>query len=223
MMRRGDLIAAVPAAALTLAFWVIETLVPNLIPIPVRWGWIAVGAAATVAATMLVLRFLQRVVRLHPGPWIPHPFWRSRRWVRERPRVSILLASASANFGISTLDSLMVSLTVHRDASRSRRPCEILFDDAVLTLVQRHRGELRAWRLRPIESGGFLALPMASGQSDHALVVFALVALPLASAHAPDLNEPYSLALDRVAGKLLGARPILGRLPNARWAKTSSV
>lgn len=220
MTRRGALIAALPTTALALALWVIETLVPNLIPIPARWGWIAVIVAAVAATVVLFIRGVLSVARRHPGPWIARPFWRSGRWLRERPQVSILLASAKATFGISTLDTLTVSLTVHRSAARGRRPGVILFEDAVLTLAQQYRGELRTWRLRPDECDGFLAVPLPAGHSDQALIVFTLIALPLASSHAPDLNRSYSLTLDRVTGELQGGRPVSGRLPKAKWETT---
>lgn len=217
MTRREGWLVALPTAVVAVSWWVIETLVPNLLPIPARWAWTVVGVSAAAAVLVLAMRAAHSLRRRRPGPWIARPFGRSARWMRERPRLSILLASASATFGISTLDALTVHLTVHRNVARSRRLCVISFEDAVLTLVQRHRRQRRVWRLRPVESGGFLSQPLEAGRSDNILIVFAPVALPLASAHAPDLNRPYSLVLDLVEGTLQGHRPVSGRLPKAKW------
>lgn len=217
MTRREGWFVAGTSAILVVSLWLIETLLPDLLGIPPRWAWLVVGLAAFAGLMALAARGLRLLRQRTPGPSLANPVWRSVRWVRERPRVSVLLAAPSAISGVSTLDALTIRLTVHRGVARTRRPCLVDFDDAVLILTQRRQGQTRVWRLRPVETGGFLSLPIKSGDSDDVVVDFRLMALPLASSQAPDLHQPFALVLDEVRATLRSARPVSGRLPKAHW------
>jgi hypothetical protein len=213
-MKRPRLLAGL-AGVSVVALWVIETLLPGLLPIPTQWAWAIVALAAALLAAALGLQALHRLRLRVPGPWISRPPWASRRWLRQRPRVSLLVAAANAAFGVSTLDRLRIHLTIHRSVDRTPRPCRILFDDAVLTLIQIRRGEVLRLRLGPDETGGFLGLPMDAGRSDSVVIEFSLIAAPVPVAQAPDLRQPYRLELDGVRAIVASRHPVAGRLPKA--------
>ena len=205
---------AAPALVLAFALWGIETLLPDLLHVPDLWAWRLVIACALAAAAAATVKTITRLRERHPGPWLARPTWRSGRWLRERPRLSIVAAAAEARFDISTLEALTVHLTVWRSAAPTRRPCTISFDDAVLVLTQ---GD-RTWRLRPVDSGGFLSEPVPPGRSDAVMVVFAAIRVPLASSQAPDLNRAYTLRLRDDEVILQGRRPVRGLAPSAEWS-----
>lgn len=214
-MKRQGLVAWLPS--LTAGAWfAIDKLLPDLLPpVPRPWAWAIVALSVLVAALALGVQALLRVRARVPGPWTARPIWSTLRWLRERPRVSILTAAASAEFGVSTLDQLRIRLTIHRSVERATASCRIDFEQAILTLIQDDRQGQRRLRLVPVEAGGFLALPLASRRSDSVVIDFVPTTLPLPSARAPDLHKPFALELRSVHAEIQTRRPMSGRLPIA--------
>lgn len=57
MTRREGWLVALPTAVVAVSWWIIETLVPNLIPVPARWAW-------TVAKAQFAVIFGERFVKV---------------------------------------------------------------------------------------------------------------------------------------------------------------
>lgn len=208
-----------PAALLAGSWFVLDHLLPDLLPKPPQIVslWI-VGLAGLVATTASVGWGWTLLNEYLPRPWWPKPFWRVTTWLRRRPTLSVITAVPKVGFGNTTMDSCRVSLTLRRNLARLAAVSTVEFDEAVLILSQTIGRKTRRFAFAPCDAGGFLALPVAAGASDAVLVEFVGIAFPKPMSEAPDFTLDYHLELRGVRVRVQGKAPIAAELAPASWS-----
>jgi hypothetical protein len=207
-----------PAAVFGVSWFVVDHLLPDLLPKPPHTAALAIVAAAMLAALAAgAARLWSWVNERVPRPWFPRPAWRVAVWLRSRPSVSIITAIPKVAFGNTTMDVCQFSLTIQRNFSRATRVSRLVWEDATLVMSQEIEGKRRHFTFRPRDAGGFLALSLNPGTSDAVMVDFEGGAFPVALAAGPDFTKDYQLDLRGVTVVVEGVHTIRAQLPVAIW------
>jgi hypothetical protein len=211
---------AAPSGLLGLAWFVVDHFLPDLllpkVPEPIKWA--IAGVALAFGAGVGFWLGVQMLLRRCPLPWACSPIWRLGDWLRQRPRLSILVAPVEAIQGLIVLEGAKASLTLQRSASRTRLPTRILLDTARLTLTQKRGDQTITWVFVTEETGGFLAMPVKAGSNDNVIVVFRGTGFPKPQSELVDFARPFDLVLTGGEGVVGERRPLRGGLPAARWS-----
>ena len=217
MMNLHKLLA--PAAILAFSLFILDHFAPDLVPRPPRMVTLAIVAAASaLAAYALAVKGWTHLLERAPRPWLPLPFWRVARWIRQRPSVSIIQPFPKIEAGPSTVDHCAFSITVGRNLVRAGAGMVTLrFDAASLVMTQMKHGRHRRFVFSPTEVGGFLALPTRGGAFDAVKVDFVAAGAPWAPQDAPDFTADYTLELRGVCAAVDGPVRLAGELAPATW------
>jgi hypothetical protein len=207
------------AAALAVSAFAADHLLDEVAPkLPHAVALVLFVAALAVLALDRMGRIWPVLLMRLPGPWLPLRSWRVRRWLAERPSVSILVVQPQIEVGAGIANRLSFSLTISRSFARVSEPTRMLFAESKLVLRQGQR----RFVFRPQEAGGFLALPVHPGGSDAVVLTFLDPACPRALADAPDFHGEYTLELRGVRAEIGEDSALTGVLPSARWAWAGS-
>jgi hypothetical protein len=207
-----------PAALLASSWFVLDHLLPDLLPKPTHDISLSIAAlAAAVAVAAIAVRAWARLNEVLPRPWFPRPFWRIASWLKRRASVSIIAAFPKVALGNDTMDGCAFSLTVQRNLARLKSPSTLEFDRAQLVLSQTIAGKTRRFEFAPRDVGSFLASPIAAGTSDAVIVDFVGVRLPTALGEAPDFTRDFRLELRGVRVKVEGQHALAAELAAAPW------
>lgn len=211
---------AAPSGLLGLAWFVVDHFLPDLllpkVPEPIKWA--IAGAALAFGACVGLWIGVQELLGRCPLPWACSPIWRLGDWLRQRPRLSILVAPVETIQGLTVLEDAKASLTLRRDASRTRQPTRILLDAARLTLTQKRADQTITWVFATEEAGGFLAMPVKSGSDDNVIAVFRATGFPKPQSQLIDFARPFELVLTDAQAIIGERRSLRGGLPAARWS-----
>jgi hypothetical protein len=160
----------------------------------------------------MVLAHVFRAVasRIPARPWIANSALESRRWVKERPTVGVMLAQPGIRQAVSGLiDSWEISPTIY-EASPTGHLFKIDYRSATLEVRPAQRGAPTVV-LVPEETGGFLDEERHHAQA--VIVKFRWPTVPCRFDCAPDLSRGITLVLRGVGGRLHSKRGINGFLP----------
>lgn len=211
---------AAPSGLLGLAWFVVDHFLPDLllpkVAEPIKWA-IASSALAFGAGVGLWIG-VQALLGRYPLPWACSPIWRLGDWLSQRPRLSILVAPIEAIQGLIVLESAKASLTLQRNASRTRQSTRILLDAARLTLAQKRADQTITWVFAAEEAGGFLAQSVRAGSDDNVIVIFRATGFPKPQSQLVDFARPFDLVLTGAEAIIGERRPLRGTLAATRWS-----
>jgi hypothetical protein len=219
-MKRVAAKLAAPSGLLGLVWFVVDHFLPDLLlpKVPESIKWAIAGVALAFGAGVGFWIGVEALLRRCPPPWACSPIWRLGDWLRQRPRLSILVAPVQAIQGLIVLEGAKASLTLQRNASRTRRPTRILLDGARLVLTQRRPDQTITWVFVVEEAGGFLAMPVKAGSDDNVIATFRATGFPKPMSQLVDFARPFELILTGAEAIIGEDRPLRGGLPAARWS-----
>ncbi|SFI55581.1 hypothetical protein [Caulobacter sp. UNC279MFTsu5.1] len=207
-----------PSAVLAACWFVLDHLVPDLLPKPPREAaTVIAGVALALSLAAWARRGWSALNAQVPRPWWPRQPWRLGPWLRQRPQLHITTAAVEVIRGLTVLESAQVNLVIQRNLSRTRRTTTLRFDTARLELRQRRGKTVLRWNFAPEEAGGFLALPVSAGANDHVRIAFVGTGFPMAYGQLVDFEKPYELLLMDVEAEVGERRPLRGVLGVARY------
>ncbi|HEY8604821.1 hypothetical protein [Tsuneonella suprasediminis] len=209
--------SALPAFA-TLGWWLIDHLLPDLLPkVPVRTAWVVVIVVSLLLAFGFFAKAWRALLDRFPRPWLPKPFWRVGFWLKHRPLVAILQVAPKAMFVDTTMNACSLSLTISRGFAKFPREAVVRFENSVISLKSGTGKGVQRHTFRPVEAGGFLHIPMKANSADAVQIEFSASGLPVLPSEAPDFQSDYEIELRGVIVESKGPKPLSGELPLTRW------
>jgi hypothetical protein len=210
----ASLIIGLGGIAMMLCGEIAKGLLPDLLP------KLSPQHALILFGLVLIPLGLQRLSKLWTGlttrvprPWWPAKPWHIRRWLNERPSLTILTVTPNFDTSGETVSRFALTLMVSRGVGNTKSPVRFRFEDAVSTVAA---GNCKL-HLRTVEAGGFLATPVFGGQSDTVLLELADRTVPRALADYSDLFGGYRVILSGVRAEIEGKPGIAGTLPPVSW------
>ena len=213
-VNRASLIIGLAGLALVLCEEIAKALLPDLLPkLSRRHELILFGLVLIPLGLHGLSRLWTALTARVPRPWWPAKPWHIRRWLDERPSLTILTVTPNFDASGETVSRFALTLMISRGVGNTMSPVRFRFEDATAT-VAAGNCELR---LRPVEVGGFLAAPVVGGQSDTVLLELADRTVPRALADYSDLFGGYRVVLSGVRAEIEGKTGIAGTLPPVSW------
>ncbi|MBL8552259.1 MAG: hypothetical protein JNJ73_19880 [Hyphomonadaceae bacterium] len=187
-------------------------------PSNVRQALLVTGGVGLMAS--LLFETGKWLLRHLPLPWFPNRWWRMLSWVKERPRLRLLVMNPPGvtQSPSGLIEGCSIGLTLQEDTTHARVNVTIRYDAAVLILRQQRNGERLKFIFRPVDAGGFLSEPQ-NPSSRNVIVTFVWTGGPQKSDHAPNFSADYEFRVTGIRGILQKSKALSGELPALAWRR----